>query len=99
MTLRVVCLLTVTALPLLTFGATATRIPLSMVGLLQYIAPVMQFLLGVLVFREQMGTSRRRNNPLSPARASNHIRRGKGRRYEEAVYVEFEGLLAIIGTG
>ena len=48
----------VTALPLLTFGATATRIPLSMVGLLQYIAPVMQFLLGVLAFREHMPPER-----------------------------------------
>jgi chloramphenicol-sensitive protein RarD len=48
----------VTALPLLAFGAAATRIPLSMVGLLQYLAPVMQFLLGVLVFREQMPLER-----------------------------------------
>ena len=48
----------VTALPLLTFGATATRIPLSMVGLLQYIAPVMQFLLGVLAFHEHMPVER-----------------------------------------
>ena len=48
----------VTALPLLTFGATATRIPLSMVGLLQYIAPVMQFLLGVLFYHERMPTER-----------------------------------------
>lgn len=47
-----------TALPLLAFGAAATRIPLSMVGLLQYIAPVLQFLLGVLVFREHMPTER-----------------------------------------
>lgn len=48
----------VTALPLLTFGAAAIRIPLSMVGLLQYIAPVMQFLLGVLAFREHMPLER-----------------------------------------
>jgi chloramphenicol-sensitive protein RarD len=48
----------VTALPLLTFGAAATRIPLSMIGLLQYLAPVMQFLLGVLVFREHMPPER-----------------------------------------
>jgi chloramphenicol-sensitive protein RarD len=48
----------VTALPLLAFGAAATRIPLSMVGLLQYIAPVLQFLLGVLVFRERMPAER-----------------------------------------
>jgi chloramphenicol-sensitive protein RarD len=48
----------VTALPLLAFGAAATRIPLSMVGLLQYIAPVMQFLLGILVFHEHMPVER-----------------------------------------
>jgi chloramphenicol-sensitive protein RarD len=48
----------VTAVPLLAFGAAATRIPLSMVGLLQYLAPVMQFLIGVLVFRELMPLER-----------------------------------------
>ena len=48
----------VTALPLLLFGAAATRVPLSMLGLLQYVAPVMQFLLGVLLFDEQMSTGR-----------------------------------------
>jgi chloramphenicol-sensitive protein RarD len=48
----------VTALPLLAFGAAATRIPLSVLGLLQYLAPVMQFLLGVLVFRELMPVER-----------------------------------------
>lgn len=48
----------VTALPLLTFGAAATRIPLTMIGLLQYLAPVMQFLLGILAFHEQMPAER-----------------------------------------
>jgi chloramphenicol-sensitive protein RarD len=48
----------VTALPLLAFGGTATRIPLSLVGLLQYIAPVLQFLLGILVFHEHMPLER-----------------------------------------
>jgi chloramphenicol-sensitive protein RarD len=48
----------VTALPLLTFGGTATRLPLSMVGLLQYIAPVLQFLLGILAFHEHMPLGR-----------------------------------------
>lgn len=47
-----------TAIPLIFFGAAARRIPLSWVGLLQYIAPTMQFLLGVLVFREQMPPAR-----------------------------------------
>ncbi|HEU5471694.1 MAG TPA: EamA family transporter RarD [Actinophytocola sp.] len=48
----------VTAIPLLAFGAAATRIPLSLLGLLQYIAPVMQFLLGVLVLGEHMPPER-----------------------------------------
>ena len=48
----------VTAIPLLCFGAAATRIPLTTIGLLQYIAPVAQFALGVLLFREEMTTAR-----------------------------------------
>ncbi len=47
-----------TAIPLLCFGAAATRIPLTTIGLLQYIAPVAQFALGVLLFREEMSTAR-----------------------------------------
>lgn len=48
----------VTALPLLAFGAAANRIPLSTLGALQYLTPVLQFLLGVLVFAEPMPGSR-----------------------------------------
>ena len=48
----------VTTVPLLMFASAAQRIPLSLVGILQYIAPTLQFLLGVLVYRE----------PFSPAR-------------------------------
>lgn len=48
----------VTALPLLSFGAAARVLPLRVVGMLQYIAPLMQFLIGVLVFREEMPTVR-----------------------------------------
>ncbi|WP_250443908.1 EamA family transporter RarD [Actinotalea sp. C106] len=44
----------ITAVPLLLFGAAARRLPLSVIGLLQYAAPTMQFLVGVLVFREEM---------------------------------------------
>jgi chloramphenicol-sensitive protein RarD len=44
----------VTALPLLFFAGSANRIPLSTLGLLQYIAPTLQFLLGVLVLHEPM---------------------------------------------
>lgn len=48
----------VTALPLLFFGAAATRIPLSTLGLLQYLAPTLQFLAGVLVFGEHLSPAR-----------------------------------------
>jgi len=42
----------VTALPLLAFAAGARRIPFSMLGLLQYIAPTLQLVLGVWLYRE-----------------------------------------------
>lgn len=48
----------VTAVPLLLFAAGARRIPLSTVGLLQYIAPTLQFLIGVLVYHEPFTSQR-----------------------------------------
>ncbi|MFE7811419.1 EamA family transporter RarD [Streptomyces sp. NPDC057433] len=48
----------VTALPLVCFGAAAIRVPLSTMGLLQYLAPVFQFLLGILYFKEAMPPER-----------------------------------------
>ena len=48
----------VTAIPLLCFGAAAIRVPLVVLGLLQYLAPVIQFALGVLLFREDMPPGR-----------------------------------------
>ncbi|HTX92364.1 MAG TPA: EamA family transporter RarD [Anaerolineales bacterium] len=42
----------VTTVPLLMFASAAQRIPLSTVGVLQYITPTMQFLLGLLLYRE-----------------------------------------------
>jgi chloramphenicol-sensitive protein RarD len=48
----------VTAIPLLCFGAAANRVPLSTIGLLQYLAPVLQFMIGVLVQGEAMPASR-----------------------------------------
>ncbi|MDX3236149.1 EamA family transporter RarD [Streptomyces sp. ME03-5709C] len=48
----------VTAVPLIFFGAAAIRIPLSMLGLLQYLAPVFQFGLGLLWFHEEMPAER-----------------------------------------
>jgi chloramphenicol-sensitive protein RarD len=47
-----------TALPLLMFAAAARRIPLSTVGLLQYLTPVLQFLCGVVLLGERMPPSR-----------------------------------------
>lgn len=48
----------VTAVPLVCFGAAAIRVPLSTLGLLQYLAPVFQFLLGILYFHEAMPAER-----------------------------------------
>lgn len=42
----------VTAVPLLMFASAASRIPLSLLGILHFIAPTLQFLLGVLVYME-----------------------------------------------
>jgi chloramphenicol-sensitive protein RarD len=47
-----------TALPLLCFGAAATRIPLSMIGMLQYLTPTLQFLIGVVLYGEPMTPAR-----------------------------------------
>jgi chloramphenicol-sensitive protein RarD len=48
----------VTAVPLLLFGAAATRVSMTTLGLLNYIAPIMQFVVGVLVFHEHMAPMR-----------------------------------------
>ncbi|MGH3388660.1 MAG: EamA family transporter RarD, partial [Actinomadura sp.] len=48
----------VTAVPLLLFNAAAIRIPLSRIGMLQYIAPVLQFLIGLFIQHEEMPPSR-----------------------------------------
>ncbi|MGC5167676.1 EamA family transporter RarD [Luteimicrobium sp. DT211] len=48
----------VTAVPLLLFAASARRVPLRVVGLLQYLTPVLQFLVGLLVFHETMPVAR-----------------------------------------
>ncbi|MFE6976529.1 EamA family transporter RarD [Streptomyces sp. NPDC057682] len=48
----------VTAIPLILFGAAAIRVPLSTLGLLQYLAPVFQFGLGILYFHEEMPPER-----------------------------------------
>ncbi|MGI5485313.1 EamA family transporter RarD [Microtetraspora malaysiensis] len=48
----------ITAIPLLFFSAAAIRVPLTVIGLLQYIAPVLQFMCGVLIAHETMPGSR-----------------------------------------
>src|SRR3954453_1390224 len=44
----------ITVLPLLCFGGAATRIPLSTLGLMQYITPSVQFVLGLVFSQEPM---------------------------------------------
>jgi chloramphenicol-sensitive protein RarD len=44
----------ITAVPLLLFAGAANRIPLSAIGLLQYLAPILQLGCGVLLFGEPM---------------------------------------------
>ncbi|MGI9666643.1 MAG: EamA family transporter RarD [Acidimicrobiia bacterium] len=46
-----------TTIPLLLFGAAAKRIRLSTLGLLQYLAPTLQFLVGIMVFNETLSTA------------------------------------------
>ncbi len=53
----------VTAVPLLLFATAARRIPLSMLGLLQYLTPTLQLLCGVVVLGE----------PLPPARLAGFV--------------------------
>lgn len=47
-----------TALPLIGFAYAVRRVPLSVVGLMQYIAPTLQFLIGALVFHEAFDRDR-----------------------------------------
>jgi chloramphenicol-sensitive protein RarD len=48
----------VTAVPLLMFAAAARRIPLTFIGLTQYMSPIAQFLIGVFVLSEAMPPAR-----------------------------------------
>jgi chloramphenicol-sensitive protein RarD len=47
-----------TVVPLLLFNGAARRLPLSVLGLTQYLCPVMQFLVAVVVLREPMAPAR-----------------------------------------
>jgi chloramphenicol-sensitive protein RarD len=48
----------VTTIPLLMFASAAKQIPLTMIGVLQYIAPAIQFLIGILIYKEAFDQSR-----------------------------------------
>ncbi|MFD0538183.1 hypothetical protein ACFQY7_35070 [Actinomadura luteofluorescens] len=48
----------VTAVPLMLFNSAAVRLPLSVIGMLQYLAPVLQFVIGLFVQHEEMPPSR-----------------------------------------
>jgi len=48
----------ITAIPLVMFAAGARKIPMSVLGLLQYLSPTMQALLGVWVFHESFPQAR-----------------------------------------
>jgi chloramphenicol-sensitive protein RarD len=48
----------VTAIPLLLFNGSTTRLPFTIIGLLQYITPTIQFSIGVWVRHEDMPTAR-----------------------------------------
>lgn len=48
----------ITAVPLLLFGGAARRLPLTTVGTLQFLAPILQFILALTVFNEPMPVER-----------------------------------------
>jgi len=48
----------VTAVPLLLFASGARRIPLSLIGLLQYATPTIQFILGVFLYHEPFSVTK-----------------------------------------
>lgn len=48
----------VTTIPLLMFASAAKQIPLTMIGVLQYLAPTIQFLIGIFIYKEPFDQSR-----------------------------------------
>jgi len=56
-TLLLICAGPVTTIPLLMFASAAREIPLTIIGLLQYIAPTLQFMIGVFIFKEPFNLS------------------------------------------
>ncbi|MDN6232160.1 MAG: EamA family transporter RarD [Staphylococcus simulans] len=47
----------ITAIPLISFSAGARRIPLSLMGFIQYIGPTLIFILGIFIYREPFDTN------------------------------------------
>lgn len=47
----------ITAIPLILFASGAPLVPLTTIGILQYIAPTIQFLIGVFIYDEPFNTS------------------------------------------
>jgi chloramphenicol-sensitive protein RarD len=47
-----------TAIPLILFGVAAQHLPLSWIGFMQYLTPIIQFLLGIFYFHEAMPAAR-----------------------------------------
>jgi chloramphenicol-sensitive protein RarD len=48
----------VTTVPLLLFGYAAHKIPLSTLGLMQYLAPTINLMLGIFIYGEEFPTTR-----------------------------------------
>ena len=48
----------VTAIPLLLFAAAARRVPLTTIGLLQFLTPVLQLIVGVVLLHEHVSPAR-----------------------------------------
>lgn len=57
-TVLLLCSGWITSVPLVWFGFAASRIPISTLGLLQYVSPSLQFLLGWLVYGEPLDAAR-----------------------------------------
>ncbi|GAB3867654.1 EamA family transporter RarD [Dactylosporangium cerinum] len=81
-----------TAVPLLLFAEAANRVPLSGLGILQYLTPTLQLILGVLVFHEPMPAGRLAGFVIVWCALAiftwDAIRHGRQRRAERAAAVE-----------
>ncbi len=52
------CAGSASAIPLILFAAAARKVPLTTIGILQYILPTMQFIVGVFIYHEEMSNER-----------------------------------------